>query len=166
PGLLSVQRSAEAVGRLKAAWARWSLAEAIRLAGHVAAVGRFPVILWRHRASAEDPATERRKGGMGVGGVGVGSMVIITGLAAGQATAGAAASDGRSGNAGNGAAMAGPGGRRQARVRRVRPVGWRVAPAGEGSSGCAAVGGARHAIGRNSGPCGSRPAGRAGGSAG
>jgi hypothetical protein len=34
-------------------------------------------------------------------------MVIITGLAAGQATAGAAASDGRSRNAGNGAAMAG-----------------------------------------------------------
>ena len=44
-------------------------------------------------------------------------MVIITGLAAGQATAGAAVSDGRSGNAGNGAAMARPGGRRQARVR-------------------------------------------------
>src|ERR1700730_15490789 len=49
----------------RAAWARWSLAEAIRLAGHVAAVGRFPMILWRHRASGEDPATERRKGGMG-----------------------------------------------------------------------------------------------------
>jgi len=32
----------------------------------------------------------------------LGSMVIITGLAAGQATAGAAASDGRSRNAGNG----------------------------------------------------------------
>src|SRR6202040_1311852 len=47
------------------------------------------------------------EGGNGVGGGGVGSMVIITGLAAGQATAGAAASDGRSRNAGNGAAMAG-----------------------------------------------------------
>src|ERR1700736_5347791 len=150
---------------LRAAWARWSLADAIRLAGPVAAVGRFPMILWRHRASGED-RDRTAEGWNGVGGVGVGSMVIITGLAAGQATAGAAASDGRSRNAGNGAAMAGPGGRRQARVRRVRPVGWRVAPAGEGSSGCAAVGGARHAIGRNSGPCGSRPAGRAGGSAG
>src|SRR5437588_9121439 len=92
--------------------------------------------------------------------------IRITGLAAGQATAGAAVSDGRSRNVGNGAAMAGPGGRRQARVRRVRPVGWRVAPAREGSSGCAAVRGARHATGRNSGPYGSRPAGRAGGSAG
>src|SRR4051812_49707455 len=86
-------------------------------------------------------------------------MVIITGLAAGQATAGAAVSDGRSRNVGNGAAMAGPGGRRQARVRRVRPVGLRVAPAGEHSSGCTAVRGARHATGRNSGPCESRPAG-------
>src|ERR1700731_1583899 len=124
------------------------------------------MILWRDPASGGGPGTGRAEGWNGVGGVGVGSMVIITGLAAGQATAGAAASDGRSRNAGNGAAMAGPGGRRQARVWRVRPVGWQVAPAGEGSSGCAAVRGARHAIGRNSGPCGSRPAGRAGGSAG
>src|SRR3984893_5527736 len=63
------------------------------------------------------------EGWNGVGGVGVGSM-IITGLAAGQATAGAAASDGRSGNAGNGAAMAGPGGVRHARARRGWPGGW------------------------------------------
>src|ERR1700758_4770922 len=53
------------------------------------------------------------EGRNGLGGVGVGSMVIITGLAAGRATAGAAASDGRSCNAGNGAVMAGPGGGRQ-----------------------------------------------------
>ena len=71
------------------------------------------------------------EGRNGLEGVGVGSMVIVTGLAAGRATAGAAASDGRSCNAGNGAVMAGPGGRRQARVRRVGPVGLRVAPAGD-----------------------------------
>ena len=47
------------------------------------------MILWRHRASGEDRATtERRKGGMGSEVWVVGSMVIITGLAAGQATAG------------------------------------------------------------------------------
>jgi peptide/nickel transport system ATP-binding protein len=47
-------------------------------------------------------------------------MVIITGLAAGQATAGVAASDGRSGNAGNGAAMAGPGHLDRRAMRRFR----------------------------------------------
>src|SRR5215469_10395573 len=116
----------------RAGWAGGSLADAIRLAGQVAAVGRFAMIVGWRRASGYDPATERRKRRMGSGGVGVRSMVIVTGLAAGQATAGAAGSDGRPRNAGNGAAMAGPGGRRRARVR-VRPVAWRVAPAGEHS---------------------------------
>src|ERR1700726_4604679 len=103
---------------------------------------------WSHRcrgAISDDFVTapgERRgsrdrtaEGWNGVGGVGVGSMVIITGLAAGQATAGAAASDGRSRNAGNGAAMAGPGGRRQARVRRGVPGGGGGGAAGEGAPG-------------------------------
>src|SRR5215472_7580592 len=116
----------------RAGWAGGSLADAIRLAGQVAAVGRFAMIVgWRRarRLRSRDGTREARSG---VGGVGVGGTVIVTGLAAGPATAGAAVSDGRSGNAGNGGAMAGPGGRRRARVR-VRPVAWRVAPAGEHS---------------------------------
>src|ERR1700726_5305397 len=103
---------------------------------------------WSHRcrgAISDDFVTapgERRgsrdrtaEGWNGVGCVGVGSMVIITGLAAGQATAGAAASDGRSRNADNGAAMAGPGGRRQARGRRGGPGGGGGWAAGEGAPG-------------------------------
>src|SRR5215471_7637041 len=43
------------------------------------------------RLRSRDGTTEARHG---VGGVGVGSMVIVTGLAAGPATAGAAVSDG------------------------------------------------------------------------
>src|SRR4051794_41905447 len=97
---------------------------------------------WAISEDSEVAPGERRRSGdrtaegrHGVGGVCVGSMVIITGLAAGQATAGAAVSDGRSRNVGNGAAMAGPGGRRQARVRRVRAGGWRGGAAKGGVSG-------------------------------
>ena len=61
------------------------------------------------RHGSRNRTAEGRKG---LGGVGAGSMVIITELVAGQATAGAAASGGRSGNAGIGAAA--PGGRRDA----------------------------------------------------
>jgi hypothetical protein len=82
----------------RAGWAGGWLADAIRLAGQVAAVGRFAMIVGWRRASAYDPATERGKRGMGSG---VWAL-IVTGLAAGQATAGAAVSDGRC-NAGNGA---------------------------------------------------------------
>jgi len=49
----------------RAGWAGGSLADAIRLTGQVAAVGRFAMILGWRRASAYDPATERRKRGMG-----------------------------------------------------------------------------------------------------
>ena len=41
------------------------LADASRLAAAVAGVGGFPMILGWRRASAEDPATERRRGAMG-----------------------------------------------------------------------------------------------------
>src|SRR5215471_13242665 len=44
----------------RAGWAGGSLADAIRLAGQVAAVGRFEMIVGWRRASAYDPATERR----------------------------------------------------------------------------------------------------------
>jgi hypothetical protein len=51
----------------RAGWAGGWLADAIRLAGQVAAVGRFAMILGWRRASAYDLATERRKRGMGSG---------------------------------------------------------------------------------------------------
>ena len=51
----------------RAAWAGWSLVDGIGLAGQVAAVGQFAMIVWWRRASAEAAATERRKGGMGSG---------------------------------------------------------------------------------------------------
>src|SRR5215467_10177949 len=43
----------------RAGWAGGSLADAIRLAGQVAAVERFAMIVGWRRASAYDPATER-----------------------------------------------------------------------------------------------------------
>jgi hypothetical protein len=70
---------------------------------------------------------------MGSGVWALAAWVIITGLATGQATAGAAALDGRSGNAGN--AMAGPGGRRPARVRRVRFLAHGLVVDGQGAVG-------------------------------
>jgi hypothetical protein len=60
------------------------LADASRLAAAVAGVGGFPMILGWRRGERRGSRNRTAEGRNGLGGVGVGSMVIITGLAAGS----------------------------------------------------------------------------------